>query len=100
MSALLPAIKRYYESNAVEENNQCRAPLMDGVTRSEIVSQEDDRTVVRVVYTYRDTIGRSTATRRCRGFGERTFTLVSEAGRPRVVDMTGERRSSPTMRIW
>ena len=100
VSALLPAIKRYYESNAVEQNNTCKAPIMDGVTRSEVLSRDNGQTVVRVAYTYRDTLGRRTARRRCRGFGERTFTVSTEAGRHRVVGMTGELRSSPSLQIW
>lgn len=99
-SALLPAIKRHYESHAVEENNTCRALIMDGVTRSEILSRENGLTVVQVGFTYRSTVGRRTNRRRCRGFGERTFTVSTEAGRHRVVGMTGEVSSSPSLRIW
>ena len=32
----MAAIRRYYESNAAEENNACSAPIMSGVNRSEV----------------------------------------------------------------
>lgn len=96
--AILSAIRTYYESNAVEENNACKAPLLDGVTRSEVVSRDGDQLVVELGYRYANTVNRGS--RRCRGFGNRTFTLVRSDGRLRVTDMTGEVRTSPTWRIW
>ena len=32
---VIAAIRRYYESNAAEENNACSAPILSGVTRTE-----------------------------------------------------------------
>jgi hypothetical protein len=93
---VLGAIRRYYDSNAAEESNVCSAPIMT-VTRSELVSEEDGRIVVDVAYTYINYASRSS--RRCRGIGNRRFTLSNEAGRFRVIDMTGERRLGPSWRL-
>lgn len=84
------AIEAYYDWHAAE--GPCNAPIMEGVTRSDIVSQNDDRTVKQVRYLYRDYIRRSTRNRRCRGFGSRTFTLTYDEGRPRVIGMSGQTR--------
>jgi hypothetical protein len=37
---------------------------------------------------------------RCRGFGERQFTLARTQGAYRVTGMTGERRLGARWRIW
>jgi len=95
---MLAAIQRYYESNAAEENNACSAVIMSGVTRSEVVPDKAGRLVVDVTYTYGNFTSRSS--NRCRGFGNRRFTLTEESGRFRVVGMTGERRLGPSWRIW
>jgi hypothetical protein len=71
---------------------------MSGVTRSEVVSDSDGQLVVDVTYKYGNTIHRGSL--RCRGFNSRRFTLTSESGRFRVVEMTGERRLGPSWRIW
>lgn len=96
--AILSAIRAYYENNAVEENNSCKAPLLSGVTRSEVVSRDGNDLVVELGYKYANYVNRSS--NRCRGFGNRTFTLTRDGGRFRVIEMTGERRTSPSWRIW
>jgi hypothetical protein len=98
--AMLSAIKAYYEDNAVEQNNVCKSPLMDGVTRNELVSQDGNQRVVQVAYKYSDYANRSNTRRTCSGYGDRTFTLVRGGGRYRVTEMTGEVRTSPSLRIW
>jgi hypothetical protein len=98
--AMLSAIKAYYEHNAAEQNNVCKGPLMDGVTRSELVSQDDSQLVVEVGYKYRDYTSRRSTGRACSGFGSRTFTLSRDGGRFRVIGMSGEVRTSPSLRIW
>lgn len=95
---IVAAIRLYYASNAAEENNACSAPIMDAVTRTQVVSDSDGLLVVDVSYAYANEINRSG--RRCRGFGTRQFTLSNEAGRFRVVEMTGERRLGARWRIW
>ncbi|MEM7024215.1 MAG: hypothetical protein AAF637_16735, partial [Pseudomonadota bacterium] len=84
------AIEAYYDWHAVE--GRCSAPIMEGVTRSDILSEDGDQTVRQVRYMYRDYQQRSTRTRRCRGFGSRTFTLINDEGRPRVISMSGQTR--------
>jgi hypothetical protein len=96
---MLSAIKAYYENNAVEQNNACKSPLMDGVTRSDVVSRDGNQLVVQLRYKYSDYTNRRGARQSCSGFGERTFTLT-KGQRFRVTDMTGEVRSSPSLRIW
>ena len=96
--AVIAAIRRYYESNAAEENNACSALLMSGVSRLEVVSDSDGRLVVDVTYFYSNTAHRGSM--RCRGTGNRQFTLTRSAGNLQVADMTGERRRGASWRIW
>jgi hypothetical protein len=95
---ILAAIRRYYESNAAEENNACSAPIMSGVSRSEVVSDSGGQLVVDVTYIYGNYAHRGSM--RCRGFGNRQFTLTNQGDRFQVVGMTGERRLGPSWRIW
>ena len=95
---VIAAIRRYYESNAAEENNACSALLMSGVSRLEVVSDSDGRLVVDVTYFYSNTAHRGSM--RCRGTGNRQFTLTRSAGNLQVADMTGERRRGASWRIW
>jgi len=95
---IIAAIRRYYESSAAEENNACSALLMNGVTRTEVVSDQDGKLVVDVTYFYSNNAHRGSM--RCRGTGNRQFTLTRSANGFQVVDMTGERRLGARWRIW
>jgi hypothetical protein len=95
---ILAAIRHYYESNAAEENNACSAVIMSGVSRSEVVSDSGGQLVVDVTYNYGNYAHRGSM--RCRGFGNRQFTLTNQGGRFQVVGMTGERRLGPSWRLW
>jgi hypothetical protein len=95
---MLAAIRHYYESNAAEENNACSALTMSGVSRSEVVSDSGGQLVVDVTYTYGNYAHRGSM--RCRGFGNREFTLTRQGDRFQVVGMTGERRLGPSWRVW
>jgi hypothetical protein len=80
---LLYNVKFYYERNALEENGRCGAPLLEGVSRSEVLEDNQDRLVVRLDYRYRDFIrdeprapsGALPFFRECQGFASRTFTI-------------------------
>lgn len=100
---LLYEVKRHYERNAVEENGQCPWPLLDGVTRSRVLEETEDRLVVEVGYYYRDRVrddedcdelrpNRCFIMRPCRGFAERTFTVDKTAHGAEVVAMSGPKR--------
>jgi hypothetical protein len=95
---VIAAIRRYYEINAAEENNVCSALLMSGVSRLEVVSDEDGKLVVDATYFYSNNAHRGSM--RCRGTGDRQFTLTRSTGGFQVVDMTGERRMGARWRIW
>jgi len=95
---VIAAIRRYYESNAAEENNACSALLMSGVSRTEVVPAEAGKLVVDVTYFYGNAAHRGSM--RCRGTGNRQFTLTRSADRFEVVNMTGERRLGARWRIW
>lgn len=95
---VVAAIRRYYESNAAEENNACSAPIMSGVSRTDVVSDSDGELVVDVTYTYGNYAHR--ASLRCRGTGSRQFTLTRSVAGFRVVGMTGERRGGLRWRVW
>ena len=96
--AVIAAIRRYYESNAAEENNACSALLMSGVSQTSVVSDQDGKLVVDVTYFYNNNAHRGSM--RCRGTGNRQFTLTRSANGFQVVDMTGERRLGARWRIW
>ena len=84
---LLRAIQQYYERFASEDRGRCRNVLMDGVSRSELVSEDQDRVVVNVRYRYRST-SRGERGRGCGGFGERTFETMRNGDRYDVVSMS------------
>jgi hypothetical protein len=102
---LLYWIKFYYERNALEENGRCTAPLLEGVSRSEVLSEDQDQLVVAVVYRYRDALrdeprapsGRLPFFRECTGVASRTFTIATGGDHPTVTSMNGpqKRRQAP-----
>jgi hypothetical protein len=102
---LLYEIKFYYERNALEENGRCTAPLLEGVSRSEVLAEDDDQLVIRLSYRYRDFIrdeprlpsGQLPMFRECRGFASRTFTIDKTGGEMTVAGMDGpqKRRRAP-----
>jgi hypothetical protein len=51
---LLYWIRFYYEQNALEESGRCSSPLLEGVSRSEVLAEDDDQLVIRLTYRYRD----------------------------------------------
>ena len=102
---LLYDIKFYYERNAVEENGRCTAPLLEGVSRSEVLAEDGDQLVVGLTYRYRDFIrdeprspsGQLPMFRECVGFASRTFTIDKSGGELIVAGMNGpqKRRRAP-----
>jgi hypothetical protein len=103
---LLFEIQQYYERNALEEGGRCPAPLLGGVTRTEVLEDTPERMVLHLTYGYRDMIrdGEDCSEMRparcgimleCRGFAERTFTVARTADGLEVVDMTGPQRRRP-----
>jgi hypothetical protein len=95
---VIAAIRRYYESNAAEENNACSALILSGVSRLDVVSDGGGKLVVDVTYLYSNWAHRGSM--RCRGTGNRQFTLTRSAGGFQVVGMTGERRLGARWRLW
>lgn len=101
---LMLQVRNYYETRALEEGGRCRAPIMEGVARSEVLSDSPDQMVIALGYYYRDWVrdGDDCDARRpwrctmvlqqCRGFGERIFTVEKGQDGPSVVDMSGPRR--------
>ena len=99
-------VKLYYELNATEENGRCTAPLLEGVTRSQVLSDNAEQMVLDVGYYYRDWIRdgedcgplrplRCTVMRECRGFAQRTFIVDKGQDAFTVVDMSGPQRGRP-----
>jgi len=105
---LLFTIKQYYELNALEEGGRCKAPLLEGVSRSRVVEDEPGRFEVDLAYYYRDMIrdggddcdrlpnAGCRALRECRGFAERSFVVAREADRLEVLEMSGPKKG----RVW
>jgi len=101
---LLFEIQQHYERNALEEGGRCPAPLLGGVTRTEILEDTPERMVLSLNYAYRDMIrdgddcsemrpARCGIMRECRGFAQRTFTVARTDGGLEVVGMTGPQRN-------
>jgi hypothetical protein len=90
---LLYDIQLYYERNAREENGRCTSPLLQGVSRSEVLAEDDEQLVIRLTYRYRDAIRDERRLgglfRECTGFASRTFTIAKAGGELRVVGMDG-----------
>ena len=92
---LLYDIQLFYQRNALEENGRCTRPLFEGVTRSEVLAEDDEQLVIRLNYRYRDSIRderRAGMFRECTGFASRTFTIANSAGELSVVGMDGPQR--------
>jgi hypothetical protein len=102
---LLYEVKQYYEHNALEEGGRCARPLLDGVTRSEILEDSAQQMVLDLGYAYRDMqrgpdddcsesrFLRCTIMAPCRGFAERTFTIARTEDGLDVVGMSGPQRN-------
>lgn len=101
---LLYDVKVYYERNALEEGGRCASPLLDGVTRTEILEDSAEQMVLRLRYVYRDTQRgpdddcsadrplRCTVMAACRVFAERSFTVARTGDGLEVVSMSGPQR--------
>jgi hypothetical protein len=101
---LLYDIKLFYEKNALEENGRCPKPLMDGITRAEMLGETGTQLTVAISYAYHDWTmtgedcdplrpNRCFIQQQCRGFNSRTFTLDRAAPDfKRVLEMSGEQR--------
>ncbi len=101
---LLLDISNYYHRHASEERGFCRSPILDGVSRAEIIEENDEKVWVSIRYHYRDFLKdgddcdwkwrplRCTIHRECRGFASRTFEAVKTEDGYRVTEMAGPRR--------
>ena len=104
--SLMRKVQLYYETHATEENGRCTAPLLEGVARSQVLSDNAEQMVLDVSYYYRDWIRdgedcgplrplRCTIMRECRGFAQRTFTIGKGQDAFTVVGMSGPQRGRP-----
>jgi hypothetical protein len=97
---LLYDVKLYYERNALEENGLCTVPLLEGVSRSEVLAENDEQLVLALTYRYRDSMRderRLGLFRECEGFARRTFTIAKSGDELTVTGMDGpqKRRRAP-----
>jgi hypothetical protein len=101
---LLYWVRFYYERNALEEDGRCSSPLLEGVSRSEVLAEDDEQLVIRLTYRYRDFMRDKPRLpgffRECEGFAMRTFTITKAGDELRVTAMGGpqKRRRAPTPR--
>jgi hypothetical protein len=103
---LLLKVQQYYESRGLEEGGRCPAPIMTGVARSQVLSDDPEQMVVALSYYYRDWVrgdddcdelrpGRCWVNPTCRGFAERTFTIDKGEDGLKVAGMSGPQRGGP-----
>lgn len=97
---LLLKVQQYYESRGTEEGGRCTAPIMQGVARSQVLSDDPHQMTIKLSYAYRDWIRdrddcdelrplRCGIMRECRGFAERIFTIDKGQDGLSVAGMTG-----------
>ena len=101
---LLLKVRNYYETRGLEEGGRCTAPIMEGVARSQVLSDDPSQMVIALSYYYRDWVrdgddcdplrpARCMAFfRECRGFGERIFTIDKGEEGLSVAGMSGGQR--------
>ena len=92
---LLYDVKLYYQRNALEENGRCTFPLLEGVSRSEVLAEDDEQLVIGLTYRYRDSMRderRLGLSRECAGFARRTFTIAKADGELIVAGMDGPQK--------
>jgi hypothetical protein len=101
---LLLKVQQYYETRGIEEGGRCTAPIMEGVARSQVLSDDPRQMVIALSYYYRDWVrdGDDCDPRRparcmmimreCRGFAERTFTIDKGEDGLSVAGMSGGQR--------
>ena len=98
---LLYWVRFYYERNALEEDGRCSSPVLEGVSRTEVLAEDDEQLVIRLTYRYRDFMRDEPRLpgffRECEGFAMRTFTVTKTGGELRVSAMGGpqKRRRAP-----
>ena len=98
---LLYWVRFYYERNALEEDGRCSSPILEGVSRTEVLAEDDEQLVIRLTYRYRDFMRDEPRLpgffRECEGFAVRTFTVTKTGGELRVSAMGGpqKRRRAP-----
>jgi hypothetical protein len=101
--SLMRKVQVYYETHAIEEGGRCRAPIMEGVARSQVLSDDPEQMVLDVSYYYRDWVRdgddcsplrplRCTIMRECQGFAQRTFTIDKGQDGLSVGSMSGPQR--------
>jgi hypothetical protein len=106
---LLLKVQQYYESRGLEEGGRCPAPIMMGVARSQLLSDDPEQMVIALSYYYRDWVrdnddcdelrpGRCWVNPTCRGFAERIFTIDKGEDGLSVAGMTGPQRGGPQQR--
>lgn len=101
---LLLKVQNYYESRGTEEGGRCSAPILVGVSRSQVLADDPSQMVIELTYLYRDYIRdnrrvdprrplRNRINPQCRGYATRTFTInKGEDGELTVAGMTGGQR--------
>ncbi len=101
---LLLDISQYYNRHATEEDGYCKSPILDGITRADVIEENDEKVWVSIRYAYRDFLKddddcdsnfrplRCSILRECRGYASRTFEAVKTETGFEVTEMAGPRR--------
>jgi hypothetical protein len=99
---LLLKVQNYYESRGTEEGGRCSAPILEGVSRSRVLSDDPSQMVIELTYYYRDWVRdnkcdprrplRCQINPQCRGFAHRIFTIDKCEEGLSVAGMTGGQR--------
>ncbi len=90
------AIREAYESYAIERNGMCVNPVIQTITRTEVIRDDPEMLVVELRYAWTsptDNAGSGGSV--CNGFATRRFLFAREGRVFQLVDITGQRRTKP-----
>jgi hypothetical protein len=85
-------IEQFYRRHASEEGGRCTRPVIDAITKVNVIEDVPERWVAEIRYSYRDRLrdeDPGSERKICRGFASRTFTLLPKGDDLVVADMSG-----------
>ncbi len=90
------AIRDAYEAYAIERNGTCVNPVMQAITRTEVIRDDPEMLILELRYSWTSATGDSAPGGAvCSGFATRRFLFAREGRVFQLVDITGQRRTKP-----
>ncbi len=89
------AIREAYEAYAIERNGTCVNPVMDTITRTEVIRDDAEMLELELRYRFTSSTDNSGRGATCNGFATRRFVFSREGRVFQLVDISGPRRTKP-----